>query len=85
MTVAGHRTSVSLEDPFWGALREIADGQGRSLAALVAKIDAAREGQSLSSALRLHVLAHYQDLAALKGAARFPQSDRLEAPHPSDP
>jgi predicted DNA-binding ribbon-helix-helix protein len=57
VTIAGHRTSVSLEEPFWEALGEIARGRGISLGALVAEIDAGRGTGNLSSALRLHVLA----------------------------
>jgi predicted DNA-binding ribbon-helix-helix protein len=54
--IAGHRTSVSLEDPFWAALREIAEGRGQSVQALVGTIDAGRGGQNLSSAIRVFVL-----------------------------
>jgi predicted DNA-binding ribbon-helix-helix protein len=53
--IAGHRTSISLEAPFWEALRAIAARRGLSLNALVAEIDAARSG-NLSSALRVFVL-----------------------------
>ena len=56
MTIHGHRTSVSLEEPFWATLRAIADQRGLSLASLVQIIDKERNG-SLSSALRLFVLA----------------------------
>ena len=42
ITIRGHRTSVSLEPEFWAALRQLATAEGRSLAALVAEIDAAR-------------------------------------------
>ena len=55
MLIAGHRTSISLEAPFWEALRAIAARRGLSLNALVAEIDAARSG-NLSSALRVFVL-----------------------------
>ena len=69
LTIRGHRTSVTLEDAFADALREIAAAQGRSLAALVAEIDAARgPGTSLASALRLHALAHYRGRVAGAGA-----------------
>jgi predicted DNA-binding ribbon-helix-helix protein len=54
--IAGHRTSVSLEDPFWAALREIASARGQSVQALVGLIDAGRDGQNLSSAIRVFVL-----------------------------
>ncbi|MCJ2082316.1 ribbon-helix-helix domain-containing protein [Methylobacterium sp. J-090] len=55
--IAGHRTSVSLEDPFWDALREIAEARGLSVQTLVGAIDAGRDGQNLSSAIRVFVLA----------------------------
>jgi predicted DNA-binding ribbon-helix-helix protein len=64
LTIAGHRTSVSLEEPFWEALKEIAAAEGRTVAALIAAIDDHRGQVNLSSALRLHVLAHYRDRAA---------------------
>jgi predicted DNA-binding ribbon-helix-helix protein len=55
IVIAGHRTSLSLEQPFWDALKEIAARRGLSLARLIAEIDATRSG-NLSSAARLHVL-----------------------------
>jgi predicted DNA-binding ribbon-helix-helix protein len=59
--IAGHRTSVSLEDAFWDVLGELAAKDGRSIAALIEEIDKRRSetGQaeaSLSAAIRLHVL-----------------------------
>ncbi len=54
--IAGHRTSVSLEDPFWQALTALAVGEGCSVQALVGTIDAGRGEQNLSSAIRVHVL-----------------------------
>lgn len=57
VVVAGHRTSVSLEDPFWKDLTAIAEQRGLSLNALIAGIDRDRDG-NLSSALRLHVLEY---------------------------
>ncbi|MEM1276202.1 MAG: ribbon-helix-helix domain-containing protein [Pseudomonadota bacterium] len=57
VTLRGHRTSVSLEDPFWEIFCEIARSQGRSINALAAELDAAREPPaSLASAIRLFVL-----------------------------
>ena len=56
ITIHGHRTSVSLEEPFWTILRAIAAQRGLSLASLVQIIDKERN-DSLSSALRLFVLA----------------------------
>lgn len=57
VTIAGHRTSVSLEAPFWEALGRLARRRGLSVQALVAEIDAARKAGNLSSALRVYVLA----------------------------
>jgi predicted DNA-binding ribbon-helix-helix protein len=56
ISIAGHRTSISLEEPFWAALREIAAARGVSVQALVGEIDAGRGRQNLSSAIRVHVL-----------------------------
>ena len=56
ITIHGHRTSVSLEEPFWTILRSFATQRGLSLASLVQMIDKERNG-GLSSALRLFVLA----------------------------
>jgi predicted DNA-binding ribbon-helix-helix protein len=56
IVIAGHRTSISLEDAFWNALKEIAKDENLSLAGLVAQIDAARGSANLSSALRVFVL-----------------------------
>ena len=55
LTVAGHRTSLSLEEAFWRALKDQARAEGRSLAALVEEIDRERQG-NLSSAVRVYVL-----------------------------
>ena len=56
LVIAGHRTSVSLEDAFWRRLREIAVERGLSVNALAASVDAARGDANLSSALRVFVL-----------------------------
>ena len=53
--IAGHRTSVSLEAPFWDALADIAKQRGSSVNALIAEIDRDRQG-NLSSAIRVFVL-----------------------------
>jgi predicted DNA-binding ribbon-helix-helix protein len=55
VVIAGHRTSVSLEQAFWDALKAIATAQGVSVAALLAEIDNRRSG-NLSSAARVFVL-----------------------------
>ena len=64
LTIARHRTSVSLEEPFWAALAALAKQQGKSIAGLVGEIDKARsetsEAESLSAAIRLYVLERAQ-------------------------
>ncbi len=61
ITIAGHRTSISLEAPFWQALAEIAASRGMSVAALVATIDRDRPGDTnLSAALRIFALDWYR-------------------------
>src|SRR5262249_13015680 len=69
VVVAGHKTSVSLEDEFWNALREIAHDRHTRLSELVASIDAGRSHGNLSSAIRLFVLGHFRDeLKSISGA-----------------
>ena len=61
LTLRGHRTSVSLEDDFWVAFREIAAQSGRPINALAAEIDEARGADcGLASAIRLYVLAYFR-------------------------
>ena len=61
IALAGHKTSVSLEDAFWAALKTIATGLGMTLSDLIETIDAQREHANLSSAIRLYVLEFYRD------------------------
>ena len=56
LAIHGHRTSISLETPFWDAFKEIACRRGVSVQALVREIDAGRGEQNLSSAIRVFVL-----------------------------
>ncbi|HEY7230880.1 MAG TPA: ribbon-helix-helix domain-containing protein [Pseudolabrys sp.] len=60
IVIAGHKTSVSLEDAFWKGLKEIATGREVTLSDLVASIDTDRRHGNLSSAIRLFVLDHYR-------------------------
>ena len=61
LSLRGHRTSVSLEDEFWKAFRDIADARDQPLNALAAEIDEARGTETgLASAIRLFVLQHYR-------------------------
>jgi predicted DNA-binding ribbon-helix-helix protein len=61
IVVAGHKTSVSLEDAFWKGLKEIAGGRHITLSDLVAAIDSQRQHGNLSSAIRLFVLDFYRN------------------------
>jgi predicted DNA-binding ribbon-helix-helix protein len=61
--LAGHKTSVSLEDEFWTALKEIARGRHMTLSDLVGAIDTQRQHGNLSSTLRLFVLEYYRGKA----------------------
>ena len=60
VVVAGHKTSVSLEDAFWEGLKKIAEEKRKTLSDLVGSIDTNRKHGNLSSALRLFVLDHYK-------------------------
>jgi predicted DNA-binding ribbon-helix-helix protein len=60
IVIAGHKTSVSLEDAFWEALKEIASARDVTLSEVVANIDALRNQGNLSSAIRLYVLDHFR-------------------------
>ena len=61
LTLRGHRTSVSLEEEFWQAFRDIAAQEGKPLNALAAEIDEASGVETgLASAIRLFVLRHYR-------------------------
>jgi predicted DNA-binding ribbon-helix-helix protein len=64
IVIAGHKTSVSLEEEFWNSLKEIASERNMTLAELVSAIDANRQHANLSSAIRLFVLGVYRDQLA---------------------
>jgi predicted DNA-binding ribbon-helix-helix protein len=76
IVVGGHKTSVSLEDDFWDALKGIALERRSSLSDLVGSIKSQRDQGNLSSTLRLFVLNHYRQ--------RVP-TEAEEAAHPSRP
>ena len=70
MTISGHRTSVSLEDEFWAAFREIATTEALSTNELAARIDAGRDvSTGLASAIRVFVLKWFRQ----QGRDRRPQ------------
>jgi predicted DNA-binding ribbon-helix-helix protein len=61
IVIAGHKTSVSLEDAFWNGLKEIAGGHHLTLSDLIGNIDSGRQHNNLSSAIRLFVLDFYRN------------------------
>lgn len=63
VTIAGHRTSLSLEEPFWRALQEIAEARHQSLAALIGEVDKTRAELNLSAAIRVFVLDYFRKAA----------------------
>lgn len=71
IVVAGHKTSISLEDAFWQALKEIARSRTMTISDLASTIDADRQHGNLSSAIRLFVLDHYRARIEYKGTSRL--------------
>jgi len=71
INVAGRKTSVTVEDEFWEALREIAKSRGENLSELIYGINADRKFPNLSSAIRVFVVGYYRDqyFARFKSAA----------------
>ena len=59
--INGHKTSISVEEAFWSALKDIAHERGETLSHLVGSIDAKHQFANLSSAIRLFVLEYYRD------------------------
>ncbi|WP_319413424.1 ribbon-helix-helix domain-containing protein [uncultured Cohaesibacter sp.] len=62
VTIAGHRTSISLEDEFWQGLKALAESRNKSLADIIRQIDKERGRNNLSSAIRIAVLDYYKSL-----------------------
>src|SRR5205809_6641496 len=70
--IDGHKTSVSLEDAFWQAAKEIALLRGTTLSNIISSIDAGRESRNLSSNIRLFVLDFYHSQLNKEATARTP-------------
>ena len=84
IVINGHKTSISLEDAFFSALKEISKQRRSSLAELITEVDRTRTEGNLSSALRLFVLDFYRSEAKLEARhSTKPESQRLarEAGH----
>ena len=80
IVLAGHKTSVSLEEPFYQGLKDIAASRRVTLSDLVAGINTERENGNLSSAIRLFALNHYQAATASPNRS-FVASDQHHAAH----
>ena len=78
--LAGHKTSVSLEDAFWNALKEIARKRLTTLSDLIGTIDSQRQQGNLSSALRLFVLEFYRSQIPEEG--RQGPHETMDDPEP---
>ncbi len=73
IVVAGHKTSVSLEEAFWNGMKEISGLRNMTLSELVGEIDGNRQQGNLSSAIRLFVLDHFKNRACVSQDSK-PQS-----------
>jgi len=81
IVLAGHKTSVSLEDAFWEGLRDIAIKRRMSLSALAGTIQAQRQQANLSSAIRLFVLEFYRSpIPRIEGYRELHEKSAQSAP-----
>jgi predicted DNA-binding ribbon-helix-helix protein len=84
IVLAGHKTSVSLEDAFWKSLKQIAISRGTTLSGLVTTIDVERQNGNLSSCLRLFVLDFYRYQLAEAARAREAAPAATPASRPAE-
>jgi predicted DNA-binding ribbon-helix-helix protein len=63
VVIGGHKTSISLEEPFWNEVRAIAEARRVTVSALLRRIDHERQNTNLSSAIRVFVLQHVREQA----------------------
>jgi predicted DNA-binding ribbon-helix-helix protein len=78
IVIAGHKTSVSLEDAFWNSLKDIGRSSDQTLSEIVGDIDARRLNGNLSSAIRLFVLGHFRPDATDSSVARGSVTPRAQ-------
>jgi len=81
IVVAGHKTSVSLEEAFWSGMKEIALLRSLTLSELVGEIDGGRQQGNLSSAIRLFVLDYFRSRATIPAGSNGSRM-QLESSHP---
>jgi predicted DNA-binding ribbon-helix-helix protein len=77
IVIDGRKTTVSLEDAFWNALKEIATGRNMTRSHLIGAINSGRQQINLSSAVRLFVLGFYKDQRKKAGRGASGHSDEL--------
>jgi predicted DNA-binding ribbon-helix-helix protein len=83
VVLAGHKTSVSLEDAFWRSVKELAAARGVSLSVLLTAIESEHHHSNLSSGIRLFVLNHYRGQSNISDMVRSIPSGRAHHPSPS--
>ena len=83
IVVAGHKTSVTLEDAYWKSLKEIASGRNMTVSSLVTAVDSERPQSNLSSAIRLFVFDFYRNLAFRPLAKPSLEVLKPDGPRPS--
>lgn len=79
VVIQGHKTSVSLEQPFWNIVREIAQAERTTVSALLRRIDEARQHANMSSAVRVYVLEHTRARAQQSIGAAEPAGQPCES------
>ena len=81
IVVAGHKTSVSVEEAFWSGMKEISGARRMTLSQLVSEIDANRnQGNNLSSAIRQFVLDHFKSRAVAPIGDFRPRASHAQGP-----
>jgi predicted DNA-binding ribbon-helix-helix protein len=83
VVLAGHKTSVSLEDAFWRSVKELAAARGVSLSVLLTAIGSEHHHSNLSSGIRLFVLNHYRGQSNISDMVRSIPLPSGRAHHPS--
>jgi predicted DNA-binding ribbon-helix-helix protein len=83
IVIAGHKTSVSLEDAFWQGLKQVAGERDLTLSDLVATIDTERRQGNLSSAIRLFVLDYYRTGGSARTSAERGQQEPAREVRPA--
>jgi predicted DNA-binding ribbon-helix-helix protein len=85
VVIAGQKTSVSLEDAFWTALKQLAREQKLPLCDVITGINVQRSAGNLSSAIRLFVLDHFRELAVRTGSPRAADAPSDAQPRVTEP